>query len=104
MMPITWNDRFAILIELFVIGKAASIPTLKAVLSKPQLLLQPGNLRAVFFENVWKFMGDSVDEGSRPTKVDLLSRATRTVLEIGAGKRGSLAACHRSKMGIRARP
>jgi hypothetical protein len=85
-MPVTWNDRFTILFELFTIGKAASIPTLKTTLSKPQLILQPGNLRALFFENIWKFMGDTVDEAGRATKVDLLPRATGMVLEIGAGR------------------
>jgi len=85
-MAISLYDRCALLLDLFLILKAASVPTLKAVLSKPRLLMQPTNLKRVFFENVWGFMGDSVDEMGRPIKADLLPRATGVVLEIGAGQ------------------
>lgn len=84
-MPITWYDRCSVLIDLYLIVKAATLPTVKTVFSTPRLLLQPTDLRSVFFENVWKFMGDGVNEAGRETKTDLLSRANGTVFEIGAG-------------------
>ncbi|KAG8834943.1 hypothetical protein FRC18_001268 [Serendipita sp. 400] len=84
-MAITWFDRCAVVVDLFVIIKAATFPTLRAAFKKPTLFFRLQTLRDVFFENVWAFMGDSVDERGAMTKRDLLPRARGVVLELGAG-------------------
>lgn len=84
-MSLTWHDRCAVVLDLYMIIKAATLPTLKTLFGQPLLALQPTKLRGVFFENVWKFMGDGVDEGARETKTDLLPRGRGVLLEIGAG-------------------
>ncbi|KAG8833709.1 hypothetical protein FRC17_010172, partial [Serendipita sp. 399] len=84
-MSITWFDRCVIVVDMFLIVKAATIPTLLAAFKKPSLFLHPRTLRDVYFQNVWAFMGDSVDEAGEITKRDLLPRASGVVLELGAG-------------------
>lgn len=85
MASVTWFDRFAVLLDLFYILKAAIPPTMSATCRQPTLLVHPRRLQDVFFQNVWAFMGDSVDAAGAETKQALLPAAYGVVLEIGAG-------------------
>ena len=87
-MSITWFDRCSVLTHLYLVIKAATLPTLKTAFSRPQLFLQPINLRDVFLENVWQFMGDGADAAGRETKADLIPRGHGVLLDIGAGECG----------------
>jgi hypothetical protein len=84
-MSVTWSSRLAVAIDLYLIVTHATWPTLKTAFANPRLFFHLGDLRTVFFQNVWAYMSDGVDEGGRETKLDLLSRAQGVVLEIGAG-------------------
>ncbi|CAG7851388.1 SubName: Full=Uncharacterized protein {ECO:0000313/EMBL:CCA75222.1} [Serendipita indica DSM 11827] len=85
MASVTWFDRFAVLLDLFYILKAAIPPTISATFRQPSLLVHPRRLQDVFFQNVWAFMGDGVDAAGAETKHALLPAACGVVLEIGAG-------------------
>lgn len=86
-MAITWFDRCSVLFDMYYIIKAAIPPTVYSVWDSPTILLHPSQLRQLFFQNIWNFMGDGVDGASNESKLGLLpSRATGIVLEIGAGE------------------
>ncbi|KIY71617.1 S-adenosyl-L-methionine-dependent methyltransferase [Cylindrobasidium torrendii FP15055 ss-10] len=56
------------------------------LVSNPSLLEHPTQLRDRFFESVWLYLADGVDEASAESKRDLITpRANGIVLDIGAG-------------------
>lgn len=64
---------------------AALIPTLKAVLRTPSLLIHPKELSQLFFNHVWNLFGDGIDQGGKQTKIELIKDVRGVVLDIGAG-------------------
>lgn len=81
------RNVFAPLTDLRYAIQAAFLPTLGALVKSPLLLLHPLDLSRVFMSHVWITFGDSVDEGGREVKKNLLPNAEGVVLDIGAGER-----------------
>ena len=62
------------------------VPTLRAVLRSPTLLLYPSAISRIFMNHVWSAYGDGVDTNSRAVKEGLVTaNAQGVVLDIGAG-------------------
>ena len=76
----------SILQDIWVVVPAAIMPTVRAVILSPSLLLRPNALSRFFFSQVWILFGDGVNENSRPVKELLITpNAYGVVLDIGAG-------------------
>lgn len=67
--------------------KLGLLPTIRALLHEPSLILRPRAISHIFMTNVWAVMGAGIDENSRAVKEALLpANARGVVLDIGAGE------------------
>ncbi|KAH9939645.1 uncharacterized protein BXZ73DRAFT_88877 [Epithele typhae] len=72
--------------QLAMACQIAFLPTLRAVLQNPLLLLRPREIGRIFFTHVWAQMGPGSDENTRDIKQGLITaNASGVVVDIGAG-------------------
>ena len=80
------SSALAVLSELKLCLQLGFVPTLRAVLRSPTLLLYPSAISRIFMNHVWSAYGDGVDTNSRAVKEGLVTaNAQGVVLDIGAG-------------------
>lgn len=73
--------------DIYYIVKATLRPFLKALSSKPGILLRPAQLSDLFFSILWKPMGEGIDANTAELKTSLITpNASGVVLDVGAGK------------------
>lgn len=61
-------------------------PTILAIWHAPSLLFRPLEISRIFTSHVWDLYGNSVDEGGRSVKKELITpHAYGVVLDLGAG-------------------
>ena len=76
----------SLLQDIWLAVPVAFLPTIRAVILSPSLLLRPTALSRLFFSHVWIPFGDGVNENSRAVKEPLITpNAYGVVLDIGAG-------------------
>lgn len=81
------SAAFGILLDLRFAILAAFMPTIRAVIKSPSLLLQPRALSRTFMAKLWALIGNGVDENGRVVKQHLINpNAYGIVLDLGAGK------------------
>ena len=90
------KNAFALFTDLRAALQAAFLPTVRALIMTPLLLLHPVELSRLFMAHVWTTFGDSVDEGGRDVKLKLIPNAQGVVLDIGAGTMTSRSSCFHS--------
>lgn len=78
-------NAFALFADLRAAIQAAFFPTLRSLAKAPLLLLHPVDLSRLFMLHVWTSFGDSVDEGGREVKQELIPQAQGVVMDVGAG-------------------
>ncbi|KAH8109079.1 hypothetical protein DFH11DRAFT_1814751 [Phellopilus nigrolimitatus] len=72
--------------RLFLTIQTGWLPTVRAVLHRPTLLLRPRELSRTFMAHVWVLYGDEIDDNMRQAKDDLIRKWARgVVLDLGAG-------------------
>jgi hypothetical protein len=66
----------------------AFIPTTKAILARPSMLLTPRTISRVFMDAVWSQWSTGTDASARPTKENLLGneKVRGVILDVGAGE------------------
>ena len=80
------SAALSILSDLRFAIQVAILPTLRAILHSPSLLLRPHALSRTFMANLWVSFGPGSDENGRPTKQRLITpNAYGVVLDLGAG-------------------
>ncbi|GLB42905.1 putative methyltransferase domain containing protein [Lyophyllum shimeji] len=80
------SAAFSILLDLRFAVQQAFIPTVRAIIRSPSLLLRPRALSRLFMAKLWVTFGEGVDENSRLVKQELITpHAYGVVLDIGAG-------------------
>jgi hypothetical protein len=81
-------DTLPIVQDMVLIFRAAALPTIKAIIRSPWLLLAPSELSRLFMASLWVPMSEEIDKNSRPSKIPLITpNAHGIVLEIGPGQR-----------------
>ncbi|EIN08429.1 hypothetical protein PUNSTDRAFT_134811 [Punctularia strigosozonata HHB-11173 SS5] len=79
-------NALGILIDMWQAVQTALLPTICAILAKPLLALYPRSVSQIFMHNVWRLMGEGMDEGNYELKRSLITEnAQGVVLDIGAG-------------------
>jgi hypothetical protein len=77
---------FSLFQDLWQAVPAGIMPTVRAVLLSPSLLLRPREFLRLFFAQMWIPFGNGVNENSRAVKEVLITpNAYGVVLDIGAG-------------------
>lgn len=71
--------------DIWAAISAGFLLTLKQVLQRPSLLLEPSNLSNAFFAHAWVIFSPGADKGGREVKKSLLPQAKGVVLDLGAG-------------------
>ncbi|KAH9840641.1 S-adenosyl-L-methionine-dependent methyltransferase [Rhodofomes roseus] len=80
------SAALAVLSELKLCLQLGFVPTLRAILRSPTLLLRPRAISRIFMMHVWSAYGDGVDANSRSVKEGLIpANAQGVVLDVGAG-------------------
>ncbi|KAK7681726.1 hypothetical protein QCA50_015073 [Cerrena zonata] len=80
------SDKLGILHQLYFATSIAILPTCRAVLRSPSLLLRPHALSRVFMVHVWSQFGPGIDENTQGIKEALITpNAHGVVLDVGAG-------------------
>lgn len=64
----------------------ALLPTLKAIVKDPLLIVKPLEVRRMYMAHVWSVYGDGIDESSKREKEKVVrANASGIVLDMGAG-------------------
>ena len=72
--------------DLRISFQIAFLPTLRAILKNPNLLLHPSRISREFMSHVWVEFGKGIDENTRGLKTSFITpNAYGVVLDIGAG-------------------
>ncbi|KAF8063241.1 hypothetical protein FPV67DRAFT_1629725 [Lyophyllum atratum] len=80
------SAAFSILLDLRFAIQEAFLPTARAIMRSPSLLLSPSAISRLFMAKLWITFGDGVDGNSREAKQLLITpHAYGVVLDIGAG-------------------
>ncbi|KAF9807771.1 hypothetical protein IEO21_08047 [Rhodonia placenta] len=80
------SGSISLLMHLREAMQLAFLPTLRAILRAPSVLLHPRTVSQIFMNHVWSAFGDGIDGNSRPVKENLIpANARGVVLDIGAG-------------------
>ena len=81
------STNLGLLQDLWIAIRIAILPTCKALLCNPLLLLRPHTLSKVFMSHVWTQFGPGIDENAKPIKEALITpNAHGVVLDVGAGQ------------------
>jgi hypothetical protein len=81
-------NAFMIIWEMWAALQQSLLPTMRALLDKPSLIVHPRLISQIFMINTWRLMGDGIDENNTKLKRSLITAHARgVVLDIGAGER-----------------
>lgn len=80
------SNSLGLLNDFLVAVRIAFVPTVRAILRKPSLLLHPILLSREFMSHVWVLFGEGVDTNTAQIKSSLLTpNCFGVVLDVGAG-------------------
>ncbi|KAG8746473.1 hypothetical protein FRC10_004913 [Ceratobasidium sp. 414] len=93
------SPMFSIFPDWWLAVKYGVPRTLRAIIARPRLLLQPAALSCLFFSFVWEKFAPLVDEGGRGVKESLVRpHAYGVVLDVGAGHGHTIPYLDRSRV------
>lgn len=74
--------------DIYLAIRTAIVPTLRAVIARPSLVLTPRRVSRVFMDALWSEWGPGSDAAARGTKARLLGggKARGVVMDVGAGE------------------
>jgi hypothetical protein len=81
------SRAFELPVRLYHVVRCALLPTIQALWQTPALIFSSTMISRLFMARVWIAMGDSIDEGRKVVKSNLITpNAYGTILDLGAGQ------------------